>query len=335
MARIRKKSIYESQHRWPELVCPEDGRQLTSGKDGLVCPANHRWRIEAGIPRLLSQTRNYADAFGLQWRTYRRTQLDSYTGLPLSQERARRCLGEECWRILQRSETRVLEVGCGAGRFTEVLLSTGANVTSVDMSPAVEANQENCPQDEHHRVLQADVLHLPFRPAQYDIVFCLGVIQHTPNPEQTIERLYEQVRPGGWLVIDHYTATISEFTKSAFLFRLALTRLTPERGMIVSEWLVNTLLPVHKAVRNRPVLRRLLTRVSPVLTYYHALPLEDKLQREWALLDTHDSLTDKYKHFRTKGQIRRTLVRLGAQAIWCEHGGNGVEVRCRRPAAAD
>ncbi len=225
----------------------------------------------------------------------------------------------------------MLEVGCGAGRFTEILLSTGAFVTSVDLSAAVEANQDNFAQDARHRVLQADVLHLPFARGQFDIVFCLGVVQHTPHPEETIQKLYEQVRPGGWLVIDHYAWTVSELTKSAILFRLVLRRMRPEQGLKWSRRLVDVFLPLHRAVRRYKIAQQLLSRVSPVLAYYHHLPLDDDLQREWALLDTHDSLTDWYKHFRTKGQIRRALESSGALSIWCEYGGNGVEARCRRP----
>jgi SAM-dependent methyltransferase len=276
--------------------------------------------------------RNYAEAFGLQWRTYRKTQLDSYTGTTLSRDRARRCLGEDCWAALQRGDLiNVLEVGCGAGRFTEILLATGARVTSVDMSSAVEANQDNFPHSESHRIVQADVRQLPFVPRQFDVVFCLGVIQHTPYPEETIGKLYEQVKPGGWLVIDHYTYTLSELTKSALLFRMLFTRLSPEMGLRCCEGLVNVLLPVHKVARRSGIAHALLTRVSPVLDYYRALPLGDHLQREWALLDTHDSLTDRYKHFRTKGQIAHCLRTLDADAIWCARGGNGVEARCQRP----
>ena len=68
---------------------------------------------------------------------------------------------------------------------------------TVDMSTAVEANQENLPQTDRHRIVQADAVRLPFAPRQYDIVFCLGVIQHTPVPEETIEKLYAHVKPGG------------------------------------------------------------------------------------------------------------------------------------------
>jgi SAM-dependent methyltransferase len=319
---------------WPELVCPEEGQPLTTEAGWLICQSGHRWRLESRIGRMIPQSRNYAASFGLQWNVYRRTQLDSHTATTLSRDRARRCLGEECWAELHSgSRPHVLEVGCGAGRFTEILLSTGAFVTSVDLSSAVEANQANFPQDEHHRIFQADVLRLPFAPAQYDIVFCLGVVQHTPRPEETIGKLYEQVKPGGWLVIDHYTYGLSWFTKSAPLFRMVLRRLPPDQAFKWSRRIVNVFFPLHRAVRGNRIAQPLLSRVSPALVYYGHLPLTDDLQREWALLDTHDSLTDRYKHFRTKGQILRRLAGLGAEAIWGEYGGNGVEARCRRPVS--
>ena len=298
----------------------------------MLCELRHQWSMDRGIPRMVPSGTNYADSFGLQWRTYRTTQLDSRTGATLSRDRARRCLGAECWQSLHAdSRVHVLEVGCGAGRFTEVLLSTGAFVTSIDLSDAVDANQENFPQDAKHRIIQADVGDLPFLPRQYDIVFCLGVVQHTPSPERTIAKLYEQVKPGGWLVIDHYTYNLSEFTKAAPLVRMVLCRVSPEAGLRWSNRLVDWFLPFHRAVRHHRLGQILLSRISPVLAYYQVLSVGDELQREWALLDTHDALTDRYKHFRTKRQISSHLKRLGADAIWCEPGGNGVEARCRRP----
>jgi SAM-dependent methyltransferase len=201
----------------------------------------------------------------------------------------------------------------------------------VDLSAAVDANQENCPQSGNHRVLQADILRLPFAPRQFDVVLCLGVIQHTPNPEITIAALFEHVKPGGWLVFDHYTYTLSHFTKIAPLFRAVLRRLPPDKGMKCTEWLVDVLLPFHRTVRHCYPAQMLLSRLSPLLCYYHAYPgLNDELQRDWAYLDTHDSLTDWHKHFRTRRQIRGILEELGLCEIWCEYGGNGVEARGRR-----
>jgi SAM-dependent methyltransferase len=273
---------------------------------------------------------NYADPFGLQWNRYRVVQLDSYTGHPFSRERLQRCGGEELWRHLQGAH--VLEAGCGAGRFTEVLLAEGASVTSVDLSSAVEANKDNCPLGERHRIAQADILRLPFLPRQFDAVVCLGVVQHTPSSEETIAALYDQVKPGGWLVIDHYTYSLSYFTKSTMLVRRLLRPIEPQRRVGIIEQIVDRLLPLHKKASRFLPAHAVLSRLSPVVHYYRRYPfLSDRLIREWARLDTHDILTDYYKRFRTLGQIRASLHRLGLTDIACAYAGNGVEARGRRP----
>jgi SAM-dependent methyltransferase len=315
---------------WPEWHCQAHRKRFEDRGDTLVCSEGHSFPRRNGIPRFVTNS-NYADTFGEQWKKYRLTQLDSHTGTTISTDRARRCIGKDLWPEL--SGKQVLECGCGAGRFTEILLAKGACVTSIDLSEAVDANQENFPQTETHRIGQADILQLPFAPEQFDVVFCLGVIQHTPNPEETIACLYEQVRPGGTILIDHYTHNLSWYTKSAPLFRRYLRRLPPRDGIRYTELVVNSLWPLHRMARHFYPAQMLLSRLSPVLCYHRIYPdLSDELHREWALLDTHDSLTDWYNHFRTRGQVRRTLERLGLLEIWCEYGGNGVEARGKRPS---
>ena len=89
---------------------------------------------------------------------------------------------------------------------------------------------------------------------------------------------------------------------------------------------------MHRLMKHRKWMQMVLSRVSPLLTYYQAYPqLNDRLQYEWALVDTHDHLTDYYKHLRTAPQIAGLLSSLGAQDIWVATGGNGVEARCRKP----
>ncbi len=315
------------QMKW---CCPVHQHPLPDSANALLCDAGCSYPVVNGIPRFVSSD-NYSAAFGSQWKKYRLTQLDSYTGVPISETRLARCMGDTLWSDLRGKH--VLEAGCGAGRFTEVLLAKGAVVTSIDLSDAVEANQDNFPQNGLHRIAQADIMALPFGPQQFDVVMCLGVIQHTPNPERTIEALYKQVKPGGWLVIDHYTYNLLYYTKMAPYFRMVMRRLPPERGLVWSEYLVDRLLPVHKRLQQARLLHFLFSRLSPVLCYYRAYPeLNDQLQHEWALLDTHDGLTDWYKHFRTCEQIERALKALGAGEITTSYGGIGVEARARKSA---
>lgn len=314
---------------WPEWYCPVHRRPLKDRGDILVCPDGDSFPRRNGIARFVPNS-NYADPFGEQWKKYRLIQLDSYSRTTITRDRAHRCVGEKLWDELTGKQ--VLECGCGAGRFTEILFGQGAHVTSIDLSEAVDANQENFPQGERHRIAQADIPQLPFAPQQFDVVFCLGVVQHTPNPERTIACAYEQVKPGGSLILDHYGYSLSWYTKIAPLFRIYFRRLPPNEGLRWTEWLVDTFLPLHRMVRDFYPAQIFLSRFSPILCYYQTYPnLSDELQREWALLDTHDSLTDWYKHYRTRGQIQRTLERLGVQEIWCKYGGNGIEARGMRP----
>jgi SAM-dependent methyltransferase len=281
-----------------------------------------------GIPRFV-KSGAYASLFGDQWKKFDKTQLDSYSGTSISRKRLERCLGDLSSNMDGKS---VLEAGCGAGRFTEVLLEKGSRLVSADLSAAVEVNAKNFPISDRHIVIQADINDMPFGKESFDIVICLGVIQHTPHSEIAISRLYELVKKGGSLIIDHYTYAKSKLFRFASIYRWYLKRKDAKFTISYCEKLVDRFLPWHKRFKNNKLASVLLNRVSPVISYYSAFPeLSDEHQRQWAFLDTHDSLTDWYKRFKTKDEIIKTLKELGAINIWCEKGGNGVEARCQKP----
>jgi SAM-dependent methyltransferase len=231
----------------------------------------------------------------------------------------------------------VLEVGCGAGRFTEILLAEGALVTSVDLSAAVDANAETCPPGERHRIAQADVNALPFRGGEYDVVVGLGIVQHTTDPERTMRDLIAQGRPGGIVVFDHYLRSWRRWTRTLPLARALLRRLPPDRGLAASTKLYEAFSPFHRTAEGRRFAEIVVNRVSPI-TYYgdRAFPgLDEATQREWSLLDTHDSLTDWFKHTRSVAQIEAFLRETTRTAFEVWEGGNGVEARVRLPAGGE
>src|SRR4051812_4456113 len=82
-----------------------------------VCFA--RYPIVDSVPRFVPQD-NYADNFGFQWNRFRKTQLDSHSGKTISADRFVRSTG---WTRADLQGKTVLDVGCGAGRFTEVALA--------------------------------------------------------------------------------------------------------------------------------------------------------------------------------------------------------------------
>ena len=109
---------------FPRVIDPIDGQLLSRDDDHLVSARGQRYPIVGGIPRFVP-AENYAAAFGEQWVRFPRTQLDSATGLTLSRDRLERCLGHALPAL---SGNLVLEAGSGAGRFTELLLQSGATL---------------------------------------------------------------------------------------------------------------------------------------------------------------------------------------------------------------
>ncbi|HWB61921.1 MAG TPA: class I SAM-dependent methyltransferase, partial [Chitinophagales bacterium] len=316
-------------HRMIPYISPQSKELLFFSGSELKSASGESFKLVNGIPRFVPAD-NYANAFGLQWKNYAKTQLDSFSGTKISQERLERCLGMP---IAQLKEKNILEVGAGAGRFTELLVKGGANVHSVDLSVAVEVNKENIGDKPNYTIAQASVYELPFAAGSFDIVVCLGVIQHTPSSEKTIEALWNMVRPGGLLVIDHYIWRINYYFNPATYYRLILKEMPPARSKKIVDSLVNFFFPLHWAFRNAPFLEWCLKRFSPLITFMKSFPeLGKEQQYEWAKLDTYDSLTDYYKHLRSPEQIRRRLEGLGGQNIWINKGGNGVEARSTKPA---
>jgi 2-polyprenyl-3-methyl-5-hydroxy-6-metoxy-1,4-benzoquinol methylase len=325
----------------PELRCPAHRAALEAEGDALlVCAQGCRVPVVGEIPRFV-RSDGYAEAFGRQWLTYRRTQLDSETGTAISRTRLERCLGAPLASLRGLS---VLEAGCGAGRFTELLLEAGARVFACDLSRAVEANLENCRRWPDHFVCQADILALPAADAAFDLVLCLGVIQHTPDPEATIRALAAKVEVGGRLVIDHYApprgaARIAAHLTPRALLRQVLIRMPSTAATRAASAITSAILPLHRLLwrpgRAARAARRGLRAASPVLDYYDRHPeLGSSRLAEWARLDTHDALTDRYKHLRDADQIRAALESAGLSAIEVAEAGNGIEARAMRAPVA-
>ena len=242
-------------------------------QQSLSCPNGCQFEIRGGVPRFVEAS-NYASAFGLQWQRYRRTQLDSYTGHPISRVRLERCLGLPLSKLAGK---KVLEVGGGAGRFTELLVNSCELLVSSDLSVAVDANLANCKDLGSYLLLQADANSSPLPYEFFDVVICLGVLQHTPSPEQTIESLTQHLKPGGLLVIDHYThpswlSRVGSWLSLHYPLRAVLKRLSPAQGLTATIWLTSVADPIRRRTGRKVWLDRIVCRVLPTLSYYNSYP---------------------------------------------------------------
>lgn len=105
------------------------------------------------IPRFV-QDNGYATSFGFQWSCFGRTQIDRFNGTSITRTRFFSSSGWDPWSLKGQ---KVLEVGCGAGRFSQVVLDTGAELYALDFTSGVDVCwRNNAPHPSLH-VFQADL----------------------------------------------------------------------------------------------------------------------------------------------------------------------------------
>lgn len=121
--------------------------------------------------------------------------------------------------IAQINSKRVLDIGCGGGILSDAMARKGAKVTGIDLSVkalrvaelhALEAGTR----DVEYREISAEALALQ-EPASFDVVTCMEMLEHVPDPSSIVRACSALVRPGGWV----FFSTLNRNPKS-FLFAI-------------------------------------------------------------------------------------------------------------------
>lgn len=117
------------------------------------------------------------------------------------------------------SGKQVLDVGCGGGILSDSMARLGANVTGIDLSTkalrvaqlhALEAGTERV----RYQEISAEDLARE-QPGAFDVVTCMEMLEHVPDPSSVVRACADLVKPGGWV----FFSTINRNAKS-FLFAI-------------------------------------------------------------------------------------------------------------------
>jgi 2-polyprenyl-3-methyl-5-hydroxy-6-metoxy-1,4-benzoquinol methylase len=268
------------------LRCPKTGQVVDAG--WLVSEDGHnRYPIHNNIPRFVPQT-NYADNFGMQWNHFRQTQLDSYSGHSISANRSWKATG---WSPDVHKGKWVLNIECGAGRFAEVALNSGAKVVAFDYTSAVDACYANLKHHPNLHVVQGDIYALPLSRNTFSFVYSLGVLQHTPDVAVAFAAMPPMVKNGGRLCVDFYEKSWKSLFRLKCWLRPLTKRMSKASLFSLLQRVVLGPLPLGRVLGSVPLVGSALKRMVPVVNYYGTLPLNGQQYEEWSLLDTFDWLS--------------------------------------------
>jgi 2-polyprenyl-6-hydroxyphenyl methylase/3-demethylubiquinone-9 3-methyltransferase len=121
-------------------------------------------------------------------------------------------------RLVGLDGTRAVDIGCGGGILAEAMTESGASVTAIDMAEAPLAVARlhllESGAEVDYRRTTAEAL-AEAEPGQYDIVTCLEMLEHVPDPSRIVRSCAELVRPGGHV----FFSTINRNPKS-FVFAI-------------------------------------------------------------------------------------------------------------------
>ncbi|MEN9779454.1 MAG: hypothetical protein RL014_602 [Pseudomonadota bacterium] len=122
-------------------------------------------------------------------------------------------------QLVPLSGLRTLDVGCGGGILADAMARKGAQVLGIDLASkalrvaqlhALEAQTPNV----QYRETSAEALAAEM-PGQFDVVTCMEMLEHVPDPASVVRACATLVKPGGWV----FFSTINRNPKS-FLFAI-------------------------------------------------------------------------------------------------------------------
>ena len=111
---------------------------------------------------------------------------------------------------------RVLDIGCGGGILSESMATLGADVKGIDLSNealgVADLHSLESGVTVNYEEIAAEAL-AAREPASFDVVTCMEMLEHVPDPSKVVEACKTLVKPGGWV----FFSTLNRNVKSYLL----------------------------------------------------------------------------------------------------------------------
>ena len=279
------------------LRCPNTQKSLTLVDpiinhddiiSGFLVAENFKYIIRDGIPRFVDEN-NYSKNFNWQWNKWSRTQFEN-ENLGRSMEGYTKNMFE---KITELSSSKikdkiVLDIGCGSGRYVDIFKEKAAIPLAIDNSNAIDTSKKNLINYSNKILfIQADALNLPLKKECIDFAYSIGVLHHTPSPENGILEAFRVIKPGGELAVSVYSKKGYYTFPTVNLWRKFFQFLHPKLGYYPAFIYSNVFGFINF------LLAKIYKPLSyPLRIFFPTICLPDL---KWSILDTFDSITPSYQ----------------------------------------
>ena len=242
---------------------------------------------------VINEHDSYAENFGKQWRDYRDVQIDSVNKFSISKEFFNQMFFNNPQFL---NDKTILEIGCGAGRFTEYLLKYAKNCISVDLSSAIYHNVSHS--SKNLNLIKADFNEL-IPNEKFDIVFCRGVLQHTPDPLISLKKIHSFAKTDGHIFFDIYKMPMIGYLHPKYFFWRPLIKNFISYENFESFLNQNTkiLLKIKRLIKKIFFNSNFISdSIIPIWDYKNILELNEEQLIQWSIMDTLDGIYAKYDY---------------------------------------
>lgn len=259
------KEIYK------DLICPTCRERLslvqgqttdddTRRKLNLVCGSCKKvypvvGRVSCFVSKINKHDKT-ALSFGFAWKAFWNGLFDKTTifGLDLS-DTADYFLNSLGLTVGDIKNVKIMDAGTGSGRIPMCIQNMDCQVYAVDIHQGLPFVAEKFDKVSNVFFVQAELLNLPFKNGYFDVVWCSGVLHHTPDPKEAFQSIASKVKGGGRLFVSVYGKDLHHYRVFRHLLPFA-RRLPPSIIYILSASLAvplyvafNTSLVMVKALR--------------------------------------------------------------------------------------
>lgn len=125
---------------------------------------------------------------------------------------------------------KVLDVGCGGGILSESMAKAKANVLGIDLAEAAlkVAEEHAAPQALDLAYEKISVEGHAEQSAQYDIITCMEMLEHVPDPKSIVLSIGQLIKPGGWVFLSTINRTAKAYALAIVAAEYVL-RLIPKK----------------------------------------------------------------------------------------------------------